>query len=236
MQAALLDLARRGVLQIRESSGDPQRFDVVMERPSPAQPHPQGASRPHERAITDALWLLMKNGRVDLRTAWRHLARTLPAFRRSLLTEMQDAGLVDAERRTAARAMRIAGLVVTMLGVAGIVIFAILFGHLGDVPQVVPGAVVISGVGFLIAGQVMSLLSASGVEAAAEWRARSRWLKAAMKDSMNAADVALWFPAAVGFGLARPMLKAGKGDLAPGTVALVRCYTSARFREGRDQR
>ena len=31
---------------------------------------------------------------------------------------------------------------------------------------------------------------------------------------MNAADVTHWLPLAAGFGLARPMLKAGKGALA----------------------
>ena len=219
MQATLLDLARREVLQISESPDNPKRFDVVMRSSSPARPHEEArAARPHEQVITDALWLQMKNGRVELRTAWRHLTRTLPAFRKSVLTEMQDAGLVDAERRWAARGMRIAGLVVALLGMAGFIIFRIAFGHLGDVPLLVPGAVVISGMAFVIAGQVMSLLTAPGAAAAAQWRARRAWIKTTMKAPMSAADLAQWFPVAAGFGLAQPMVKASQGSLAQGAA------------------
>ncbi|HUR19619.1 MAG TPA: hypothetical protein VMZ90_02340, partial [Vicinamibacterales bacterium] len=155
----------------------------------------------------------------ELRSAWRHLARALPAFRKSVLAEMQDAGLVDAERRWAARGMRISGIVVMILGMAGFIIFRIAFGHLGDVPLLVPGAVVVSGIAFMIAGQAMSLLSASGAAAAAQWRVRRSWMKMAMKAPMSGADIEQWFPVAAGFGLARAMLKAGKGSLAQGAAA-----------------
>jgi hypothetical protein len=211
MQATLLDLARRGALEICEAPGRGERFEVVMKKP------PQ--TRPHEAVVTDALWLLMKDGRVELRAAWRHLARTLPAFRKAVLSEMQDAGLVDAERRWAARGLRIAGLVVIVLGLIGVIIFRIAFGHLGDVPQLVPAAVVISGLAFVIGGQVMSLLSASGAAAAAQWRARRAWIKRALKESMSAADVAQWFPVAAGFGLARAMVKSSQASLAQGAAA-----------------
>ena len=229
MQATLLDLARHGVLQISESSDSRKRFDAVMQPPARRRPHEKARAarpheesqpaRPHEQVIKDTLWLQMNNGRVDLRTAWRHLARTLPAFRRSVLAEMQEAGLVDAERRWAARGMRVAGLVVTLLGIASVVIFRIAFGHFGDVPLVVPAAIVISGFMFVIAGQVMAVLSASGAAAAAQWRARRAWIKARMKEPMSAADVAHWFPIAAGFGLAHSMLKANKGSLAEGAAA-----------------
>jgi len=132
---------------------------------------------------------------------------------------MLDAGLVDAERRWAARGMTIAGIVVSLLGVAGLVIFRMAFGHLGDVPQVVPAAVLVSGIVFMIAGQVMSVLTASGAAAAAEWRARRAWIKTTMKEPVSASDVAHWFPIAAGFGLAGAMLKAGKGSLAEGAAA-----------------
>lgn len=227
MQATLLDLARRGVLQIAESPGNPKRFDIVVERPSPARPrdagrtakHEQVPPARHEQAIKDTLWLQMKDGRLELRSAWRHLTRALPAFRRSLLAEMQEAGLVDAERRWAARSMTIAGIVVIVLGIASLVIFRIAFRHFGDVPLVVPASIVISGFAFVIAGQVMSVLSASGAAAAAQWRARRAWIKATMKESMSASDVAHWFPVAAGFGLAHGMLKVSKGSLAKGADA-----------------
>lgn len=211
LQATLLDLARQGVLQIREQAEDPRRFDVVMAGPK--------AAKPHEQVLIDALWLRMKHGRLDLRTAWGHLARTQSAFRRSLLHEMGEAGLLDAERQSAAKGMRIAGAVVTVLGIAGLVVFGVVFSHLGDVPLLVPGAVLVSGVGFLIAGQAMSVLSSRGATAAADWRARQRRLKDAVKQPMDAAEVARWLPVAAGFGLAARMLKTSKGALAQGAAA-----------------
>lgn len=219
VQATLLDLAKRGVVQFQENPDNPKRFDLVMPSPPDNRRTEAPQARPHEQAILDALWLHIKNGRVDLRTAWRHLARALPAFRRNLLSEMQESGLVDEERRSAAKGMTIAGIVVMVLGIAGFALFIVLFGHLGDVPLLVPGAVVLSGIGFLIAGQTTSLLSAGGVAAAAEWRARRLLLKAAVKSEMSAGDLAQWLPVAAGFGLASRMLKTNKGALAPGAAA-----------------
>ncbi len=219
MQATLLDLARRGVLQIAESTQNRKHFDIVMQRSGRAK---QPELRPHEQVITDTLWLHMKDGRVDLRAAWRQLTRALPVFRRSVLTEIQDAGLVDAERRWAARGMRITGVAVLLMGMAGFIIFRFYFGHLGDVPLVVPGAVVLSGLAFVIAGGVMSVLSETGAAAAAQWRARRTWITLASKnrsETMSAADVARWFPVSAGFGLAHPVLKASKGSLGQGAAA-----------------
>lgn len=217
LQATLLHLAKRGAVQFRQQADDPKRFDLII--PSPAANTQRASARPHEQALLDVLWLHLKSGSVDLRGAWKHLSGALPVFRRNLLTEMQEANLVDAERRWAARGMTISGAVTIALGGAGFAAFISLFGHLGDVPLVVPGAVVLSGVGFLIAGRTMSVLTASGVATAAEWRARRHLLKAASKSDMNAAELAQWFPVAAGFGLASRLLKANKGALATGAEA-----------------
>jgi hypothetical protein len=228
MQATLLDLARRAVLQIAESPGNAKHFQIIAQRPSLASPRDQARpAKPHEQAIEDTLWLHMKDGRVELRSAWRHLKRTLPAFRRSVLAEMQEAGLVDAERRWAARGMSVAGIVVTLLGIASFVIFRIAFGHLGDVPLVVPASIVIDGFVFIIAGQVMSVLSAAGAVAAAQWRARRAWIKSSMKAPMSAADVAHWLPVAAGFGLARRMLKASNDPVAERLARIIAATPTA---------
>ena len=208
MQATLLDLGRRGVLKIEQSNDNEKRFDVVMQRT------PQ--VRPHEEVVTGALWLHMNNSRVDLKTAWRYLSRALPAFRKSVFAELETAGLIDAERRWAARGLSIAGVIVMLLGFAGFVLFRMFFGHLGEVPLLVPGAVVISGIMFIIGGQVMSVLTGTGVAAAARWRARRRAITSTIKDPVSAADVTRWLPIAAGFGLAPKMLKAGKDALDSG--------------------
>jgi len=223
MQATLLDLVRRGVLQVSESIDNPKHFDVVMQKSPP--------TKPHEEILTNVLWLQMKDGRVDLRSAWRHLRRALPAFRNSVLEEMQQAGLIDGERRWAARGMRIAGIVVTLLGMAGFFLFRIVFGHLGDIPLLVPGAVVISGLAFVIAGQVMSLLSASGSVAAAEWRARRASIRMMTQAPMDEADVSRWVPVAAGFGLAQAMVKSSKGAHAQ-VLARIIAATPTAARQG----
>ena len=208
MQATLLDLGRRGVLKIEQSGDNKKRFDVVMQKT------PQ--VRAHEEVVTGALWLHMINSRVDLKTAWRHLSRALPKFRKSVFAEMETAGLIDAERRWAARGMCIAGIIVMLLGFAGLVLFRMFFGHLGDVPLLVPGAVVISGIMFMIAGQAMSVLTATGAAAAARWRARRRAITSTVKEPVSAVELTKWLPVAAGFGLAQKMLKTSKDSLGSG--------------------
>jgi len=202
--ATLLDLTRRGIVEIREvKEGARAKYIVAMSGR-------QGLT-PHERVLTDALWLQMKHGAIDLTDARGHMTKALPAFRRAVLGELRDAGFVDAERQSAAKAMRISGVVVTVLGISGMAIFGMLFGHLGDLPLVVPGAVVLSGVVFLIAGVAMTILSSSGASAAAAWRARKRSIKAAAGAS---GDLEPWWAIAAGFGLAGAMAKASPGGPA----------------------
>lgn len=200
MQAALLDLVRRGIVEIREVAGGKKNYTLTM---SAAQ-----GLRSHEQVLTDALWLQMKQGTIDLATARGHLVKAIPAFRRAVASELRAAGFVDAERAAAAKGLRTAGLVVTVLGIAGMVIFGVVFGHLGDLPLLVPGAVVGSGILFLIAGLTMPVLSQSGAVVAAAWRARKRVLKTAARAP---ADLEPWWAVAAGFGLAGTLAKAGGG-------------------------
>ncbi|MCR4373867.1 MAG: DUF2207 domain-containing protein [Acidobacteria bacterium] len=200
MQATLLDLVRRGIVEIREVAVGKKNYTLTM---SAAQ-----GLRPHEQVLTDALWLQMKQGTIDLAKARGHLVKAIPAFRRAVASELRAAGFVDAERAAAAKGMRTAGVVVTVLGIAGMVIFGVVFGHLGDLPLLVPGAVVASGILFLIAGLTMPVLSQSGAVAAAAWRARKRVLRTAAR---TPADLEPWWAVAAGFGLAGTLAKAGGG-------------------------
>lgn len=204
VQATLLDLVRRGFVEIREvADGKKPKYIVAISAP-------QGL-KPHEQVVTDALWLRMTQGTIDLANARGHLVKALPAFRRAVVSELRAAGLIDAERTSAAKGMRLAGLVVTVLGIAGMAIFGVLFGHLGDLPLVVPGAVVLSGILFLIAGLTMAVLSPSGAAVAAAWRARRRVLKVVAR---TPADLEPWWAVAAGFGLASTMAKASAGGPA----------------------
>lgn len=204
MQAALLDLARRGIVEIREvAAGKKTKYTIAMSAPR--------GLKSHEQVLTDALWLQMKQGTMDLAKARGPLVKALPAFRRAVVSELRAAGLIDAELTSAAKGMRMAGLVVTVLGVGGMVVFAALFGHLGDLSLLVPGAVVVSGILFLITGLTMAVLSPSGATVAAAWRARRRVIKASAR---TPAELEPWWPAAAGFGLASTIAKACPGGPA----------------------
>jgi hypothetical protein len=209
MQATLFDLVRRGVFQIRETT-DSKRFEILRPSSSPRQ---GAALKPHEQVIADALWLVMTDGRVDLKRGWREITRKVRAFQRNLIGELLEAGLVDDERRWAVKAMLTAGLVTSVLGVAGFAIFRWAFGHLGDAPMLVPASILVSGIFFVIASCAMSIRSAAGVALSDGWKARRAWLRSAMKSKMAPADIATWFPVAAGFGLAQQLIKANKGAL-----------------------
>jgi hypothetical protein len=214
MQAALLDLARRGVLHLRDSgeSTAKHKRSIVVELPTVS------GLRPHEQAIADALWPHLKQGVVDLKAARTHLIRALPKFRRGVMAELDEAGMLDRDRRSARRGLRNSGVVVIVLAMAGFALFAALFGHLGDIPLLVPAAVLMTGFLFVIFGHTMSILSSRGAETAAAWRARQRELKRVARERLEPKELERWLPAAAGFGLAGPMLKAAKASGPAGAV------------------
>ncbi len=206
LQATLLDLARRGLLNIREAGGEgaTKSYEIVMTTPK--------GLRPHEQALADALWPQLKQGSIELKKGWTLLLAAHTAYRRGVFGELGELGYLDTERQVAGRGLRIAGLWVTLLGVVGLVIFAFVFGHLGEIPLLVPGAVLVSGVIFLIVGQTMSVFSVDGLTAAAAWRARQKALKQSARGVVSAAELDRWLPASAGFGLAPAMLKAAKAS------------------------
>ncbi len=215
LQATLLDLARRRVLQIQDAHDGKKRkkptYEIAM--------HERVPLRPHEEVLTDALWLHMKNGIIGLAAAKPLLLTALPAFRRAVRSELAQDGMVDADRQWAARAMNISSAVVIGLGVAGLVLFRTMFDYLGDLALLLPASVVVAGVMFLIAGQSMSIWSQHGVSNAAAWRARRSLLKEHLRSSWDGKADEMWWPAGVGFGLAGKMLKvsrsAGAGQGVP---------------------
>ena len=206
LQATLLDLAKRGLLKIREAGGEGAKksYEIVMTAPK--------GLRPHEQAMADALWPHLKQGSIELKKGWKHLLGAHTAYRRAVFTELGDLGFLDKERQAAGRGLRIAGLWVTLFGVVGLVVFGLVFGHLGDVPLLVPGAVLVSGVVFLTVGQTMSVFSVGGLTAAAAWRARQKALKQSARGAVSAEELDRWLPASAGFGMAPAMLKAAKSS------------------------
>jgi putative Ca2+/H+ antiporter (TMEM165/GDT1 family) len=128
--------------------------------------------------------------------------------------------MLDRDRRSARRGLRNSGVVVIVLAMAGFALFAALFGHLGDIPLLVPAAVLMTGFLFVIFGHTMSILSSRGAETAAAWRARQRELQRVARERLEPKELARWLPAAAGFGLAGPMLKAAKASGTSGAVPI----------------
>lgn len=203
MQATLLDLVRRGVLDIRqgEPSGRGKRTYQIATG--------QAADlRDHEQVLADALWLHMKNGVIEMKQARTRLVRAMGEFRRAVIKELVQEGLVAPDRRAAVKAIVIAGVVVAVFGVAGLVLFRFVFGDLGDIPLILPGAVVASGLMFVVSGAAISVLSDRGVQVGAQWRMRRQWLKDALRaGTWQGSAGEDWWPVGAGFGLASRMLK-----------------------------
>lgn len=209
ISATFFDLISRNVLRLEETSKPGARdrsrtFDVVLVSES-------GMHRlvPHEQVIVDTLSQRMKQGRLSLKDAQRWLLGAHSKFTAAANEELQAAGFIDAERRWASRGMMMSGGIAMLLGMIGVVVFAVWLPMFGGAGMLVPGAVFVLGLMFLIAGAAFPTLSATGATVAAQWSARKRDLKAAAKDNTMASLVNDWLPVAIGFGLGRQYSKSG---------------------------
>lgn len=210
LAATFFDLVSRNVLRLEESSkpGTRERsrtFDVVLLKGDSATLR----LTPHEQVIVDALSPRMKHGRLPLKDAQRWLFSAHGKFSKAAKEELSAGGFVDAERRWAGRGMMMAGGIAMVLGVIGVVVFAVWLPMFGGAGMFVPGAVFVLGLGFIIAGAAFPTLSATGATAAAQWAARKRELKAASKAGTMDSLVNDWLPVAIGFGLGRQYSKSG---------------------------
>jgi hypothetical protein len=209
MGATLFDLVGRGMLRIEPSTGATARqgrdFDLV----AVASPGSAVPLRPHERVVLDALWLHMKQGRIGLTDARRHVHSGHRAFKSAGIEELRQAGLLDAERRWASAGLNLAGLVSVLVGVAGLVLAVVLLAGLGDAVLLIPGAIILVGIALLIAGQSFPTLSQSGAELGARWAARARDLRARARGGLSEQDIATWMPVAIALGIGGTIAKGG---------------------------
>jgi len=202
MAATLCDLLARRVLTIEEAGGT---MTIVVPPMDAAAPR----LRPHEQVVMDALWLATKQGRLPLKDAQRRLMSVLSAFKAAAHQEIRDAGYVDAERRWAARSMTTSGVVTLLVGFAGLVASALWVSSMGPAAMLVPGAVIVLGVVFLIAGETFPALTTSGVSVGGQWAARAAFLKAEAAAHRAGQHAEEWLPVAVGLGLGPKFAKSG---------------------------
>ncbi len=208
--ATVFDLLGRGLLAMRETTKDgaaakTRTFDITRgdRSTSPA------SLRPHERVVLDTLAPHMADGRIALTDAKTRLAAAQQTFNDTVRAEARDAGLVDPDRQAAAKGLTTAGIITLMLGLAGVLVFALAFPWLGGAALLVPGATGLVGLGCIISGESASVFSQSGATLRAQWVARARQLRAETKGTVAPEFLDQWLPVLVGLGISRTVTAGG---------------------------
>jgi hypothetical protein len=115
----------------------------------------------HERVLADERWY-----QKDANTSTSALpARQRKRFRAALLQDLIDAGLVDAERVSAVRDLRRAGVVTLLFGALTWIVASVAFDQFGLWPLSIPIGMLASGLMFVFAAPRLPILSQNGVEA-----------------------------------------------------------------------
>jgi hypothetical protein len=171
--AALVGLAERGVIAIREDRGafGVRAFNIERLRATaPLAPHEQtaltiifeGAANEGARTSLGRARRLMTRPR-----AWRD-------FKNAVRQEMSEAHLLDEGRRASRRRYRIIALVAFVLGGVAIPVSGILSDRFGPGPFAIPAALWLVALASIIVMSSQTPLSNEGVRRAERWRAFKR--------------------------------------------------------------
>jgi len=212
--ATLFDLLARGLLAMRETTKDgagakTRTFDITRGDRSTSP----SSLRPHERVVMDTLAAHMADGRIALTDAKARLVAAQQTFVDTVRAEVREAGVVDPDRQAAAKGLTTAGIITLVLGLAGMLVFALGFPWLGGAALLVPGATGLVGLACVIAGESAPVFSQSGATLRAQWVARARQLRAESKGTVSAEFLDLWLPVLMGLGLGRAVT-AGRASAA----------------------
>jgi len=208
--ATVFDLLARGLLAIRETTRDgaavkARTFDITRGDRGPVP----ASLRPHERLVMDTLAAHMTDGRIALTDAKTHLAAAQRTFEDAVRTEANEAGLLDPDRQAAAKGLTTAGIIALLLGLVGVLVFALGLPWLGGAALLVPGATGLVGLACIIAGESAPVFSQSGAILRAQWVARARQLRAESKRPLTAEFLDHWLPVLVGLGIGRAVTTDG---------------------------
>ena len=203
--ATLLDLGRRGVITIEESSERKwyrQRdFTIrLLSRPS--------GLRPHEEGLLSLLFQTKKGVRGSVRVSELSSSLTsgLKKFTEPLKEEMKRAGLFSAERSKVRGQLALVGVILIVVGLVGMVVLAVLGAGLALLAGL--GLVLVSIVAFVMAA-AFSPLSDEGAQEAARWQGFQLYLQDVLRgrEVLSAALLEQYLPYAAGFGLAEKWAK-----------------------------
>lgn len=163
---ALLTLAERGVVRIREERGPLKQRDFVIT----SHGTPSSLS-PHESAVLDVIF--GKHDRtqgVKLSKARGELTWHFRKFREALVGEMQEQGLRDRARAAHKRRYNRLGVVFLLLGAVAVAPVLVTVERFGGWPLFIPLALALVGLASFIFAGSETPLSNDGVRRAELWR------------------------------------------------------------------
>ena len=167
---AIVDLGRRGLLRIEESSDRTwyQRREFVIRLVQRAD-----GLRPHERVLLDLLFVTKKGPRTSLKFSELRGAVTSgwKGFSRAVLSELGAMGLVSPERQHTRRWLVAVAVVIIVVGSVGFIPAGLLVDRFEGWPLMLPGAVIVVGLVAVAFAAAFSTLSDEGRRQSAAWRA-----------------------------------------------------------------
>jgi hypothetical protein len=192
--STLFSLADRGVVAIRE---EPHRRLGLARFTISRSGSPHLA--PHEQALLDSMFKGSTDERVELNKARAQLMRTgFRPFRGAVLSELQDAGMLDSGRRRVQSRYFVLAAAFTVAAVVTVMLAILVVERVGPAPMLVSVAIGIVAFASVLYGFAHTPLSNQGVRRAESWRAFRKHLRARPQEL---ALVEL-LPFAVAFGLA----------------------------------
>lgn len=170
---ALLTLAERGIVRIREERGALGQRDFLIT----AQSRP-GPLAPHEAAILDVMFARHDPVQgVKLSKARSELMRHLRKFQDALKGEMQEQELLDRGRESHKRRYNRIGIILLLVAAAAVAPVLFTLERFGGWPLFVPLAFALLGLASFIFAASETPLSNDGVRRAESWRGYQRHLR-----------------------------------------------------------
>jgi len=204
---ALLDLARRGLVQV-EPNPDPGLFKskpFLIRRTAV-----KAALASHEQVLLDLLFTSKTGPRETI--TFDEVGRVVGSSRRwkrftkAATADLRAAGLLDAEREHLRDRVTIFGLVLVIAGFAGLVACVPLLDRVGDAILTLPACLLAVGITGIAAGTTFNVLSAEGQRRARAARSYQRYLTDLSKQSSSSGAAGAAFeqalPYAAAFGVA----------------------------------
>jgi len=204
---ALLDLARRGLVQV-EPNPDPGLFKskpFLIRRTAV-----KAALASHEQVLLDLLFTSKTGPRETI--TFSEVGRVVGSSRRwkrftkAATADLRAAGLLDAERERVRGRVTIIGLILVIAGIAGLAACVPFLARVGDAVLVLPVSLLAAGIVGIGTGATFNVLSAEGQRQARAARSYQRYLADLSKHSSPSGAAGAAFdqalPYAAAFGVA----------------------------------